>query len=322
MHEDNFENIMSGFLQESQGGDKAAPVVLNFANNHAMDYGRQAMEEESIPLFERLKSDTFQTIGLGMTLQQASKPATVDCKSTSVQVFAFSSGCSGTPKEWWATKNRSGVLGLPGLRSKEDVNSAMNIAKLVFKREPKSDSRLRILSIHWGPNWAMKGEGKQDLVARRKFAHRLIDECGVDMIYGHSSHHARGMEVYKNKLIPYGTGDIINDYEGFENPGEERYNRLGGIYVVDVSATSGEFQQLRIVPMFMNRLRLERFTSSSSMWRPYQRCLEKNPNKSKEFCDFVNELSLLDAGGRENALLMEHCESDPQLAGGPVLTST
>jgi hypothetical protein len=145
-------------------GDKPALVVLNFANSHVMDYGRQAMEGESIPLFERLKSDTFQTIGLGMTLEQASKPATVDCKSTSVQVFAFSTSCSGTSKERWATKNRSGVLGLPGLHSKEDVNSAVDLAKLAFKREPKPDSLLRILSIHW-----------------------------VGMINGHSSHHSRGM---------------------------------------------------------------------------------------------------------------------------------
>jgi poly-gamma-glutamate capsule biosynthesis protein CapA/YwtB (metallophosphatase superfamily) len=167
----------------------------------------------------------------------------------------------------------------------------------------------------------MKGEGEKDLAARRDFAHRLIDECGVDMIYGHSSHHARGMEVYKDKLILYGAGDIINDYEGFENRGEERYNRLGGIYVVDIEASSAKFKQLRIVPMYMNRLRLERFTTSSSIWRPYQRRLEQNPNNNKDFCDFLNELSLLDAGGRKNALLMEHRESDPQLPGGPVLTS-
>jgi len=27
----------------------------------------------------------------------------------------------------------------------------------------------------------------------------VIDSCGVDLIYGHSSHHVRGMEVYKGK---------------------------------------------------------------------------------------------------------------------------
>ena len=85
--------------------------------------------------------------------------------------------------------------------SENDVKSAMKIAKAAFDDSPKPESGLRIVSIHWGPNWAMKGETTQELAARRSFAHRLIDECGVDLIYGHSSHHARGIEVYKNKLV-------------------------------------------------------------------------------------------------------------------------
>lgn len=120
----------------------------------------------------------------------------------------------------------------------------------------------------------------------------------------------------------YGTGDIINDYEGFENPGEEIYNRLGGIYIVDLDPSSGKFQQLRVVPMYMNRLRLDRFTTDSRIWKPRRRVLEHNPNESVEFRDFVNKLSLMEAGGRKTALLLEHCESDPQVPGGPILKST
>ena len=45
------------------------------------------------------------------------------------------------------------------------------------------------------------------------FLCRLVDELGVDMLYGHSSHHIRGAEVYKGKLVLYGAGDIVNDYE-------------------------------------------------------------------------------------------------------------
>ena len=120
----------------------------------------------------------------------------------------------------------------------------------------------------------------------------------------------------------YGTGDIINDYEGFENRGEEQYNRLGGIYIVDLDEASGEFQQLRVVPMYMNRLRLDRFTPSSRTWQPNRWVLEHNPNKGKDLCDFINKLSVLDAGGRKNALLMEHFDSDPQVLGGPILRSS
>jgi hypothetical protein len=226
-------------------------------------------------------------------------------------------------------------VGLPGLYSTSDVDAAMEIARRVLMTdryaEDKGDAErptsgggddrrpFRIVSIHWGPNWALRGEGPGDVAARRALAHRLVDDCGVDLVYGHSSHHVRGMEVHHGKLILFGTGDFINDYEGFENPGEERYNRLGAMYVVDIDPDSHKFQQLRVVPTFVNRLRLERFTPASRIWRPQNGELEHNPRKGKQFGEFINKLSLTDAGGTDNALLLHYCDSDPQIPGGPIL---
>jgi poly-gamma-glutamate synthesis protein (capsule biosynthesis protein) len=227
MHIDNFENILSGFQQETHGADRSIPVVVSLANNHVLDYGRQAFEQETMLLFDRIRKRDFQVIGAGRNLDQASDPAKLQLKSTIVQVFGFSTGCSGTPAYWFADDKTSGLVGIHSLTSCPDVHQAVDIAKTAFEKAP--ESQIRIVSIHWGPNWALRGETKEeDVTARRYFAHRLIDECNVDLIYGHSSHHARGMEVYKGKLILYGTGDIINDYEGFENPGEEKYNLPGG----------------------------------------------------------------------------------------------
>jgi poly-gamma-glutamate synthesis protein (capsule biosynthesis protein) len=45
-------------------------------------------------------------------------------------------------------------------------------------------------------------------------AHKLIDGAAVGLIHGHSSHHVRGIEVYRNKLILYGCDDFLKDYEG------------------------------------------------------------------------------------------------------------
>ena len=54
-----------------------------------------------------------------------------------------------------------------------------------------------------------------------RFAHKLIDSGAVDVVHGHSSHHVRPLEVYRGKLILYGAGDFLNDYEGIE--GNEGY---------------------------------------------------------------------------------------------------
>lgn len=38
--------------------------------------------------------------------------------------------------------------------------------------------------------------------------------AGIDVVHGHSSHHAKGFEVHRGRLIVYGAGDLISDYEG------------------------------------------------------------------------------------------------------------
>jgi Putative enzyme of poly-gamma-glutamate biosynthesis (capsule formation) len=70
---------------------------------------------------------------------------------------------------------------------------------------------LVILSVHWGGNWGYTVPEEQI-----RFAHMLIDSGAVDVVHGHSSHHVRPLEIYRGKLIMYGAGDFLNDYEGIE----------------------------------------------------------------------------------------------------------
>jgi len=41
--------------------------------------------------------------------------------------------------------------------------------------------------------------------AHIRFAHRLLDS-GVDIVHGHSFHHPRPIEVYRNRIIFYSLG--------------------------------------------------------------------------------------------------------------------
>ena len=76
-------------------------------------------------------------------------------------------------------------------------------------RKVKQAGDLLLVSIHRGGNW-----GYEVPKAHKSFAHRLIDEARVDVVHGHWSHHVRPIEVHRGKLILYGCGDFINDYEG------------------------------------------------------------------------------------------------------------
>ncbi|KAJ9407558.1 hypothetical protein DTO045G8_4841 [Paecilomyces variotii] len=89
---------------------------------------------------------------------------------------------------------------------------------------------LKIFSVHWGPNYAWQPHES----TIRSLAHFLIDECGVDIVHGHSSHHIQGVEKYKNKLIIYGCGDFVDDYA----LNKEFRNDLGAVWRVVVRERS------------------------------------------------------------------------------------
>ena len=204
-HVDNLDAMIRPFAETThgRGGEVASPVVLSLANNHVIDYGRTALDSDTLPALEKLQAalPNVCAVGIGKTLLEASKPAELKCIDTTAQLFAVASGCSGTPKAWWASDVTSGLVGIPALVSNEAVTDALEVVKRATDSYPLSSAghELRILSIHRGPNWALKGEDAMDIAYRRDFVHKVIDSCGVDIVYGHSSHHMRGMEVYMGK---------------------------------------------------------------------------------------------------------------------------
>ena len=89
-----------------------------------------------------------------------------------------------------------------------------------------------------------------------RFAHRLIDG-GVHVVHGHSSHHPRPIEVYRGKLILYGCGDLVDDYEGIHGHDQYRHD-LRLLYLPRLDPTSGELVELRMAPLQARQMRLQR----------------------------------------------------------------
>ena len=117
-----------------------------------------------------------------------------------------------------------------------------------------------MVSLHWGPNWGYSVSDEQ-----RRFAHGLIDACGIDIVHGHSSHHAKGIEVYRHKPIVYGCGDFINDYEGIT--GHEQYRGdLSLMYFVGIDPVRRRLTSLRMLPLQLKRFRLQRASRADVTW--------------------------------------------------------
>lgn len=219
----------------------AQPDCCVLANNHVMDWGYRGLDET----LDSLRRAGIRSAGAGRNLDEAAAPAIIELeKGGRVMVYAFATESSGVPGEWAATKRRAGVSVLNDLSPR----TVQTIARQVEGEKRAGD--ITVLSIHWGGNWGFEISREE-----RAFAHRLIDAAGVDVVHGHSSHHVKGIEVYRGKPILYGCGDFLNDYEGIR--GHESYRSdLSLMYFPVLDASSGRLVRFTLVPTRVRQFRI------------------------------------------------------------------
>ncbi len=234
----------------------ARPDVCTLANNHLLDLGREGLAET----LGVLSGAGLASTGAGRDLEEAWRPAIVELAAAGdgaaagrVLVFSMGARSSGIPPSWEATDARSGVAAL----DEPLTSQAPGIVDRI--RRWRRDGDRVVASVHWGSNWGYEVE--RDQVG---FAHALIDG-GVDVVHGHSSHHPRPIEVYRERPILYGCGDLINDYEGIS--GHEAYRSdLRLLYLVDLDRRTGAMTTLRMLPMQAHRLRLRAASAVDAGW--------------------------------------------------------
>jgi poly-gamma-glutamate capsule biosynthesis protein CapA/YwtB (metallophosphatase superfamily) len=228
----------------------AWPDACVLANNHVLDFGHRGLEET----LDVLAGRGLQAVGAGQDANGARRPAVVAVDAGgAVVVVSLGMACSGIPASWGATEDRPGVDFAP----EPSDASAAELAGRVQRAKRPGD--VVVASIHWGSNWGYHVSQQQI-----RFAHRLIDG-GVDVVHGHSSHHPRPIEVYRGKLILYGCGDLIDDYEGIAGYQEYR-DDLRLLYLVSVDPNTGKLAGLRMAPMQARRLRLWHASSDDAAW--------------------------------------------------------
>ena len=236
---------------ENVGCLTAAQIdVCGLANNHVLDYGYDGLAET----LDTLRRAGLKTVGAGRNLDEARTPAAIPLAGGGhVIVCAFGVQDSGIPREWAARMDRAGVQLLPDLSEK----TATAIGDRM--RRVKGPRDVAVASVHWGSNWGY--DVPPDKV---QFAHWLIDG-GIDVVHGHSSHHPRPIEVYRHRLILYGCGDFIDDYEGIE--GYEQYrDDLVLVYFATLSRQARGLVGLEMTPMQIKKMRLNRAALVDSAW--------------------------------------------------------
>src|SRR6266487_5267525 len=220
------------------------------ANNHVLDWGYDGLSET----LQTLNAAGIAYSGAGNDADEAMQPAVLATAARNrLLLFSFGSSTSGIPEDWKATSIS------PGVNLLDDLSETTAARVCDQMRTHQQPGDLIIASIHWGGNWGYEIPREQV-----EFAHRLIEE-GVGIVHGHSSHHVKAIEVFKNRLILYGCGDFITDYEGIS--GYETFRGdLALMYLMELDSESGELIAARLVPMQMRRFRLERASAPDARW--------------------------------------------------------
>jgi poly-gamma-glutamate synthesis protein (capsule biosynthesis protein) len=228
----------------------ARPDVCVLANNHVLDFGRAGLEET----LDALDGAGLRRAGAGRDADEASRPATVPVPTGArVLVLALGADSSGIPPGWAACAALPGVALVPDL-------SADTASEVVGRiRRVKRAGDIVVVSVHWGSNWGY-GVPREQI----RFAHALV-EGGADLVHGHSSHHPRPLEVHRHRLVLYGCGDFLDDYEGIGGY-EEYRDDLRLAYFVTVAADTGRLVRLRMVPLCARRMRLETAAHRDAVW--------------------------------------------------------
>jgi poly-gamma-glutamate capsule biosynthesis protein CapA/YwtB (metallophosphatase superfamily) len=173
--------------------ERASIDAVSLANNHTLDFEYEAMFD----MLATLDREGIRHAGAGYHLLEACAPALVSAGGLRIGLVAFTDNESA----WEATDRRAGTffvqLGVEDARERRLFAAVEQARRMVD---------LLIVSAHWGPNW-----GRRPLAAHMPVARGLVDR-GADVIFGHSGHVFRGVEVYKERPIIYCAGDFIDDY--------------------------------------------------------------------------------------------------------------
>jgi poly-gamma-glutamate capsule biosynthesis protein CapA/YwtB (metallophosphatase superfamily) len=173
---------------------KAARLdTVSLANNHTLDFNHRGMVE----MLRLLDGAHVAHSGAGLNRSEASQLAVREVRGVRIGFLSFTDN----EPAWDAGENHPGIFYVPVETHDERTTELLNLV-----RKARSLVDVLIVAAHWGGNWGIHPPAQHTALA-----HGLI-RAGADVIFGHSAHVCRGIEVFEGGLILYSTGDFVDDY--------------------------------------------------------------------------------------------------------------
>ena len=200
---------------------------VTLANNHALDYGAEAL----LDTFEHLSAAGIEWVGAGPDRERARAPVVLESGGFRLAVI----GCCDHPAEYAAGPDSPGVaFGL------EWVPGAVE----------QADADKVLVTPHWGPNMA-----PEPLPSIRRWA-AALRVAGAALVAGHSAHVFHGVEAG----VLYDLGDFLDDYA--VHP--QLRNDLGLLFLVDLDREGPA--RLEAVPLKLEYCHTRLATGRDAEW--------------------------------------------------------
>lgn len=164
--------------------------VVTVANNHALDYGTDALSDT----FQTLDNAGIAYVGAGDNLERASQPYVIKAGG---KTFGFLAASRVIPEVSWNIDNRQ-----PGMLCTYDSAELCNAIQ-----KAKETCDYVVVYVHWGIE---RENTPQDY--QRQLGKAYID-AGADMVIGAHPHVLQGIEYYNGKPIVYSLGNYIFNQE-------------------------------------------------------------------------------------------------------------
>ena len=235
--------------------------AVSLANNHALDYGYDAM----LDMLKILDDAGIHHAGAGVNFEEASRPAIFEIGRKKIGFIAFTDN----EPDWESATEIPGVFYVP-----IDIhdNRAKRLFEIVRKTREKTD--FLIVSTHWGPNWGYRPQPEHI-----PFGHTLID-AGADVVFGHSCHVFQGIEIYNDRPVIYSAGDFIDDYA------VDEIERNDQSFIFTLEIHNSKIFRLRLYPTVISDFQARLATQSEAkeiMDKMQQLCAEfKTPARCDE----------------------------------------
>lgn len=270
--------------------------VVTLANNHAVDYGWEALDDTA----GRVQARGIATIGMGPDWNAASAPFFADVGGLRVGVIAFS--CL-TPASSGATDERPGIAALriktayeidPLYQAEEPGDLAVvkvrthpfesDLARaLAVVRDARMSCDRLVVTIHWG-----FGSGEELAEYQRPLAEAFID-AGADLVHGHHPHAIHAIGFHAGKPIIFSSGTLVG--QQIFLPASDQVQALwagmspdGFISIIELE--DGNTPRIRLIPHTLDAERLPVPAEGEVFERIARRLKRLSPAQGAEVTSF------------------------------------